>query len=283
METERKRNKLNLIETLMLYRINDFVEIESPSGGFEGGAASLMPVMDQLRVQLHRVVGIKPSVSGHDPTDPPHAVHLPQPHHQLSDHGVHPRAQPPARDDRRPDTSRFEIDGPAWTGAMVRLEWGRRRRRKVGGEVEGGVAEDDVGGRDVEAVGWVEELVALERVCVGLEVREIVREVGELFDADGALLIGGSGGHYFNYFARAREEEEQSGIIMETELLRWLVKRSTGGGGRRRRKLTDILLEQKLGRFWLKRLIYLVYLHWLLYILFNNFFPIQLFRPPIHL
>ena len=70
------------------------------------------------------------------------------------------------------------------------------RRGERAGEVVGDLAEDDVGGGDVEAVGGVVVLVEVQGVWEGFEVGEVVGKVGELLDfhrRDGNAAFGGSG------------------------------------------------------------------------------------------
>ena len=74
-------------------------------------------------------------------------------------------------------------------------EVGRWRGERAG-EVVGDLAEDDVGGGDVKAVGGVVVLVAVQGVWEGFEVGEVVGKVGELLDfhrRDGNADFGGGG------------------------------------------------------------------------------------------
>lgn len=52
------------------------------------------------------------------------------------------------------------------------------RIRESAREVEEDMAEDDIGRGDVEARDWMVEWVVLQRVGVGLEVWEVVGELG---------------------------------------------------------------------------------------------------------
>lgn len=52
------------------------------------------------------------------------------------------------------------------------------RIRESAREVKEDMAEDDVGRGDVEARDWTEKWVVLQRVGVGLEIWEVVGEVG---------------------------------------------------------------------------------------------------------
>ena len=60
-------------------------------------------------------------------------------------------------------------------------EVGRRRRGERAGEVVGDLAEDDVGGGDVEAVGGVVVLVAVQGVWEGFQFGEVVGVVSRIF------------------------------------------------------------------------------------------------------
>lgn len=71
-----------------------------------------------------------------------------------------------------------------------------RRRGECAGEVVGYLAEDDVGGGDVEAVGGMVELVTLQGVWEGFQVGKVVGEVGEPPDfhrRDGNIASRGAG------------------------------------------------------------------------------------------
>lgn len=147
------------------------MKVEASPGSLEDGAALFVPVMDHLRVQGDRLSRIKSPVAGLHAEDVAGPVELPEPHHELPDHGVHPGAEAPARDYGCSHVPRLEVDRPPWPGPVV-CQVGPRGG--VGGVVED-VTEDDVGGVDVELGGGVEEGVAVERVRVRREGGEGVR------------------------------------------------------------------------------------------------------------
>lgn len=124
------------------------MKVEAASGSLKSRATLSMPVMNHLRVQRHRLSRIKPPVARLHAEDLTRAVQIPQPHHQLPHHGVHPGAQTPARDDGCAHALRLEVDRLPRTGLVVRRV-GPRGGELVGDVVED-VAEDEVGGGDVE-------------------------------------------------------------------------------------------------------------------------------------
>lgn len=84
-----------------------------------------MPAVHHLRVESHGISGVKPAVSRGHAEDLPHAVDLPQTHHQLSDDRVETRAEAAAGDDGGADGSRIEAHRTPRPGAMVGDERGR--------------------------------------------------------------------------------------------------------------------------------------------------------------
>lgn len=118
-----------------------------------------MPTVHHFWVERERFKGVEAAVAGFDPEDLANAVHLPEPHHELPDDGVHPGAEAAAGDDGGAHSPGFEVDFLPRPGTEVGE--GRRGRREGAGEVEGALPEDDVGGGKVEAWDSVVEGVAV--------------------------------------------------------------------------------------------------------------------------
>lgn len=190
MVQELVHRKHHLVETARFDGIDDLLEVESASGRGESRAAHLMPAVHDHGVQRQRLGRVEPPVARRH-------TELPQPHHQLPDHRVHPRAEPAAGDDGRPHIRRVEADGSAGPGAVV----GNKEISDGGGggQVEEDVAEDEVGRRDVEAVGGAVEGVTVDGVGEGGGVREVVRDVWERPESQGRerelVAVGDSSGY----------------------------------------------------------------------------------------
>ena len=205
--------------------IDNLFKIKPTSGSFKHRATPLVPVLHQLRIQSHRFKRVKPSISGDDAVDLTHAVQFPKPNHQLPYHGVESGAESTAGDDGDANHGRVEEDLLPRPCAVVG-EVGRRRGEDTG-EVVGDLAEDDIAGGDVEAVGGAVELVPVQGIWEGFEVGEVVGEVGEPLDfnrGDGDFAYGGgalvvAGCHGWCWTTGVEVEEHM--ILRTREVVAW--------------------------------------------------------------
>jgi hypothetical protein len=136
--------------------VDDLVEIKASPRRLEHGAALLVPAIDGGRIQPYVVLvgAVEATVARGNAEDVADAIELLQPDDELPQHGVEPRAEPPAGDERSARAGRVDAQALPWASAAV----GDERGRRGGSEVEEGVAEGDVprgdveGGRRVEGV-----------------------------------------------------------------------------------------------------------------------------------
>ncbi|PKA51213.1 hypothetical protein AXF42_Ash010653 [Apostasia shenzhenica] len=116
--------------------------------------------MNHVGVQPHRLGRIEPAVACRHAEDLPDAVDLPE-----------------------PDDQRITVFIPGHTPPHVTIVVGDERRRRGGVEVEEAVAEDDVGGGEVEAGARMVVRGFVDGVGEGREVGDGVGEMG-YFAAD---------------------------------------------------------------------------------------------------
>ncbi|KAA8544977.1 hypothetical protein F0562_019806 [Nyssa sinensis] len=178
----------NLVKAEILNGIDNLINIKATPRSLQHGPTHPVPVVHKLRIEAHGLAGIEPSVPCLHAIDLTHSVQLPQPHHQLPNHCVHSRAEPSARDDGCTHVGWVKEDQLAGTGTGVGKVGRRRRRVEVAGEVEHGLTEDYVGRGEVELVGWMVELIVLQWVGDGLEVWEVVGQVGEFDRREGQAI-----------------------------------------------------------------------------------------------
>lgn len=129
MRERKKENRRNqqsrrshLVKPTLLDRIHDLLKIEATPGGREDRPAPLVPAVHHLGIQPPRFHRVESAVAGRHAEDLAHPIEVPEPHHQLPDHGVEPRAEPATGDDRRSDGGRVEVDGPAGPRPVVSKE-----------------------------------------------------------------------------------------------------------------------------------------------------------------
>jgi hypothetical protein len=134
--------------------VDDLAEIKASPRRLEHGAALLVPAIDGGRIQPYVVLvgAVEATVARGNAEDVADAVELLQPDDELSQHGVEPRAEPPAGDERSARAGRVDAQALPWASAAV----GDERGRRGGSEVEEGVAEGDVSRGDVEGGRRVE-------------------------------------------------------------------------------------------------------------------------------
>lgn len=121
-----------------------------------------MPVVDGGGVEPDVILvgAVEPAVARGDAEDVADAVELLEADDELPEHGVEPRAEPPAGDER--GARRGRVDGEAAPGPRAAV--GDERGRRGGGEVEEGVAQGDVPRGDVEGGRRVEVGLARDGV-----------------------------------------------------------------------------------------------------------------------
>jgi hypothetical protein len=134
--------------------VDDLVEIKASPRRLEHGAALLVPAIDGGRIQPYVVLvgAVEATVARGNAEDVADAIELLQPDDELPQHGVEPRAEPPAGDERSARAGRVDAQALPWASAAV----GDERGRRGGSEVEEGVAEGDVSRGDVEGGRRVE-------------------------------------------------------------------------------------------------------------------------------
>ena len=107
-----------LVIAAILDGIDNLMEIKTTSGGLEDSAAILVPVVDELWVELDRVHRVKSTIASLDTKNLTDSVEVPEGKNQLSHHRVHSRAQPTACHYSRLDARRLEQYVPSGAGAM---------------------------------------------------------------------------------------------------------------------------------------------------------------------
>lgn len=80
--------KRNLVEATILDSIDDLIKIKATSRGLKHSTTPLVPVVHNLRVQFHRLSGVKPSVPSSNSENLTNPIKFPEANDELSYDGV---------------------------------------------------------------------------------------------------------------------------------------------------------------------------------------------------